>query len=101
LGSDGHYSVKGLVRVPLALLIVPLRGALWGSYHGNSPAIGFTLLGEVDHQVSMVLAWKIHGVANIHLMTQFLTSLDAQPIGSVIPLRYPRCPDHVRVDREG
>ena len=47
----------------------------------------------------MVLTWKVHGVAKIYPITRLLASLGAQPVSSMISLRYPRCHGLVRVDR--
>jgi hypothetical protein len=50
--------------------------------------IHLTIFGEMSHRVSMVWAWKVHGVAKIYPITQLLTSLNAQLVGSMISLRY-------------
>jgi hypothetical protein len=58
-----------------------------------------TIFGEVSYRVSVVLTWKVHGVAKIYPITWLLASLDAQPVGSVISLHYLGCPSPIRVDR--
>ena len=71
-----------------------MRESLWRLSHDT-----FTIFGKMSHQVSVVLTWKVHGVAKIYPITRLLASLDAQPVGFAISLRYPGRPVPVRVDR--
>ena len=55
--------------------------------------VHLTIFGEVSYRVSVVLTWKVHGIAKIYSITWLLASLDAQLVGSVISLHYLGCPD--------
>ena len=70
-----------------------MRESLWRLSHDT-----FTIFGKMSHQVSVVLTWKVHGVAKIYPITWLLASLNAQLVGSMISLHYLGCFSPVRVD---